>query len=204
MKRSKSGRSAISSRKHTGSSALTGRYVTVAKHGKNRSTADVVAAVAARAAADEGFAAVLGELAEIPTTPAGHTTSATAAAVNDARRRVLYDEFKAHAVTTDAARKLLGFARPQNLHTDRQRRRVLGQTLGNATYFPAWQFSGGAYRADLARIFELLGRNADDAVIADRIMRLAHDDLGGRSIADTIDDPVLGPTAWVILAEAGR
>lgn len=180
------------------------RSKTVPGQTKERSIADVVAAVAARAAADDRFAAILGDLADIPTTPAEETTSATAASINSARRRALHDEFKAHALPTAAAQQLLGFARPQNLHTDRQRRRVLGQTFGNTTYFPAWQFNGGAYRADLSRIIELLGRVADDALIADRVMRLVHDDLGGRSIADTIDDPTLGPTAWVILTEAGR
>ncbi len=164
----------------------------------------VLAKVTARAETDGDFLRLLDLIADAPARPAGDTIPFAAHAVNGSRRRVLHDDFKAHSLTTEAARKLLGAARAQNLHTARQRRRLIGRTFGNVTYLPAWQFDGGAVRADLARIIELLGHYADDAVVADRLMRLPREDLDGRSIIDALGAPRWAPTAWVVLADSSR
>lgn len=85
----------------------------------------------------------------------------------------------------------------------RSRGKLLGAAVGNQTWFPAWQFDGDRLRADLPRILELLGRFTDDAVAADRIMRLAHDELGRRSIAEALSRPRTAETAWRLLAALG-
>ena len=164
----------------------------------------VVDKIAARAATDLDFRRVLDLIADLPARPAGQTVAYAAQAVNGARRRAMHDEFMARSLTTEAARQLLGAPRAQNLHTARQRGRLIGQTFGNVTYFPAWQFDGGAIRPDLARILDGLGRYADDAVVADRVMRLPREELDGRSIIDGIDDSRLAPTAWIVLADSSH
>ncbi len=175
-----------------------------AHKGSGTGTADVVRKAADRAKRDKVFARLLAALIEAPTGPAGATAAGAVGALNDARPRGLHDDFKAHALTTDEARQVLRLPRPQNLHTARQRGRLIGRTFGNVTYYPSWQFDGGAVRANLSRILELLGRYTDDAVAADRVMRLEREDLGDRSIIEAIDDPKLAASAWVFLADSGR
>lgn len=171
---------------------------------KVRRGVSVVDKIAARAATDVDFRRVLDLVADLPARPADEPVAYAARAVNGARRRVMHDEFRAQALTTEAARQLLGVARAQNLHTARQRGSLIGQTFGNVTYYPAWQFDDGAIRSDLAQILQALGRYADDAVIADRVMRLPREDLDGRSIIDALDDARLGPTAWIVLADSSH
>ena len=86
----------------------------------------------------------------------------------------------------------------------RSRGQLLGRTIGNATLFPAWQLQGGALRDDLpSPARRRSAGSADDAVAADRVMRLRRDELGGRSLADALDQPKRAATAWNLLGALG-
>ena len=70
-------------------------------------------------------------------------------------------------------------------------------------HFTAWQFDDERLRPDLPRILELLARFTSDPLAADRIMRMKHDELGGRSIAEALRETRTADTAWRILASVG-
>jgi hypothetical protein len=76
---------------------------------------------------------------------------------------------------------------------------LIGRTLGNTTFFPAWQFESGALRPDLPALLQRLERFTTDAVAADRVMRLPRDELAGRCLAESLDDP----QAWELLDRLG-
>lgn len=73
--------------------------------------------------------------------------------------------------------------------------------IGNATWFPSWQFSGGRLRDDLPRILERLRQFTTDPVASDRVMRLVRDDLGGLTISAALEDSQWSSAAWDVLAE---
>jgi hypothetical protein len=123
--------------------------------------------------------------------------------LNESRRDWLLAEFRAEALTADGVRRLLGVGSRQAVHALRQRGRLMGRTLGNTTWFPAWQFAGGALRPDLPALLERLRRYSSDAVAADRVMRLARPELDGRSLAETVDDPHSADVAWGLLDRLG-
>jgi hypothetical protein len=107
-----------------------------------------------------------------------------ASRLNESRRESVLAEFRSGSLTADGVRRLLGLQSRQAIHQLRQRGRLIGRTLGNTTWFPAWQFTGGALRADLPAVLERLRRFSTDAVAADRIMRLPREELDGRSLAE--------------------
>src|SRR5688500_17794815 len=137
-----------------------------------------------RATREPAFATVLEAILDAPTEDAAELTHVAAHQVNDARRQQAMEEFRAGALTTAAVQHPPGRSRAQSTHFRRGRCKLLGRTSGNATWFPAWQLQGGALRDDLPRLLTALGPFRDDAVAADRAMRLRRDELGGRSLAD--------------------
>ncbi|TFV59529.1 hypothetical protein E4P42_08220 [Mycobacterium sp. PS03-16] len=146
---------------------------------------------------------VLDALRDAPTGPHGTLERSAAHTLNEQRRAVLIAEFIEGALSTAQVQTQLAYASPQAVHRLRTRKRLIGAAVGNTTWFPAWQFDGGRLRADLPRILELLTRYTDDAVAADRIMRLQREDLGDTSIAEALDHPVTAAAAWRALTALG-
>lgn len=126
-----------------------------------------------------------------------------ASVLNEARGESVLAEFRAGSLTADGVRQLLGLRSRQAVHQLRQRGRLLGRTLGNTTWFPGWQFAGGAIRPDLPGVLDRLRRFSTDAVAADRVMRLPREELDGRSIAEALDAPSSTELAWVLLDRLG-
>lgn len=143
------------------------------------------------------------ELVEAPTSTAGTFTRASASAVNHQRRDEARRQFLDNALATADVQRMLRLRTPQAVHRLHSRGKLIGRQIGNATWFPAWQFRDGERRADLDEILAALGRFTSDAMAADRIMRLARDELGGQSIADSLDRPRKRAAAWSILDAVG-
>lgn len=162
--------------------------------------ADAVTRAGQRAVQDQAFAGALLELVQAPTTAAGTYSRPAADALNRARRADARSEFLAAALDTAAVQHLLGLRTPQAVHRLRSRGKLLGRQIGNATWFPAWQFGDGARRDDLDELLTLLTRFSTDAIAADRVMRLQRDELSGASIAESLDRPRKAATARAILA----
>jgi hypothetical protein len=159
--------------------------------------------VAARAQRDSGFARVLDALLAAPTAPQGTLERIAANKLNTQRRTALVQDFVDGSMPTPDAQALLGLRTPQAVHRLRTRGKLLGAAVGNRTWFPAWQFDDDRLRPDLPRIFELLARFTSDPLAADRIMRMKHDELGGRSIAEALRDAQTADTAWRMLTSVG-
>jgi hypothetical protein len=165
--------------------------------------APLVREIEARARRDARFAEVLDALLEAPTGPHGSLQLSAARTLNEQRRDAVVAGFVDGALPTSRVQELLGYASPQAVHRLRTRGRLIGSAVGNQTWFPAWQFESGRLRAELPRILELLKRYTVDPVVADRVMRLEHDDLGGTSIADALRHPATSGAAWRMLASLG-
>lgn len=124
--------------------------------------------------------------------------------VNTQRREGVLEEFKTGSWTTDEVlREVPRFRTRQAVHALRTRGRLLGRTIGNATFFPRWQFDDGDVRLDLGEILEALLRFSADAVAGDRVMRLPREELRGRSIAESLTRPREQRLAWHLLGAAG-
>jgi hypothetical protein len=164
-------------------------------------SAQVIARAEARARLDPDFADLLAHLVDAPTSAAGEYERVAARQISDRRRRDALDEFLASALPTSDVQALLHLGTPQAVHRMRSRGRLIGLQLGNHTWFPAWQFSGGDLRPDLPLILERLAAFTTDPVAADRVMRLVREDLDGSSIAGALDRPERAGAAWSALAE---
>lgn len=166
---------------------------------------DLLARVAAEARRDpEGVRPVLQVLVgEEPEVGAGRLRP-VASRLNDARVAAAHDEFRSGALTTDDVRRRLELRSRQAVHALRDRGRLVGRTFGNATLFPAWQFDGPGLRADLSALLEALRRFTTDAVACDRVMRLPRPELGGTSLAESLDDPRRRELAWALLDRLGE
>jgi hypothetical protein len=127
----------------------------------------------------------------------------TAARVGQNRRLSALNAFKAEALTTAAVAEHLGVATPQAVHQMRGRGKLLGRTIGNVTYHPAWQFTDAGLRVELGEILRAITAFTTDAVAADRIMRLPREELHGRCVAEALDDPEQADDAWRILHRLG-
>lgn len=124
--------------------------------------------------------------------------------VNAERRQAALDEFKAGAWTTeDVLRNIRRFRSRQAVHALRARERLVGRTIGNATWFPRWQFSAGDLRHELSTLLDALSQFSNDAVACDRVMRVPRPELNGRSIAEALDRPREQRLAWRILNAVG-
>jgi hypothetical protein len=165
--------------------------------------APLVRQVEERARRDSGFAQILHALIGAPTVPHGTLEHIAARKLNDQRRASVVQDFVKGAVPTSKVQQLLGFRSPQAVHRLRSRGKVLGVAVGNQTWFPAWQFDKDRLRPDLPRILELLARFTSDPLAADRIMRIAHDELAGKSIAEALRRTKTADTAWRMLAALG-
>lgn len=156
-----------------------------------------------RATREPAFATVLEAILDAPTAGAGELARVAAREVNDVRRRQALEEFRAGALSTAEVQERLGRSSAQSVHVLRSRGKLIGRKIGSATWFPAWQLQGGSLREDLPRLLAALGRFTDDAVAADRIMRLRRDELGGRSLAEALDQPKRAAAAWNLLGALG-
>lgn len=163
----------------------------------------MLARVGRRASEDPAFAGILAVLVDAPTGGAGQYVRETARELNSRRIDQTVAEFKAAALVTSDVQGLLGLGTPQAVHQLRRRHKVIGLQLGNATWFPAWQFEPGRLRPELGLILESLDRFTTDPIAADRVMRLVRADLDGRSISDALGDERLAPTASAILDSLG-
>jgi hypothetical protein len=167
------------------------------------SVAKTTARVIERAQSDPAFAEVLAALVDAPRGGVAEYRRAAARALNAQRLAEIREDFKATALVTADVQRLLGLGTPQAVHRLRSRGRVIGLAMGNATYFPAWQFIDGRIRPDLAELLESMHEFTSDVISIDRVMRLPHDDLDGQSIAEVLDDKRLRPAANNILNELG-
>jgi len=159
--------------------------------------------VAARARRDARFARVVDALLDAPTAPQGKLERIAAHNLNDERRAALVGDFVEGSMRTAEVQRLLGLQTPQAVHRLRTRGKLLGAAVGNQTWFPTWQFDADRVRRDLPRILDLLARFTSDPVAADRIMRITHDELGGRSIAEALRNGKTAETAWPMLTSVG-
>jgi hypothetical protein len=159
--------------------------------------------LAERAQEDSGFAEILDALLDAPTAPQGTLERLAASSLNDERRSALVRDFIEASIPTPQVQSQLGLKSPQAVHRLRSRGKLLGSTVGNQTWFPAWQFDDGRLRPDLPRILELLTQFTSDPLAGDRIMRLRHDALKGSSIAAALRRPETADTAWRMLAAVG-
>ena len=157
-----------------------------------------------RAAREPAFATVLEAILEAPTADSRELTHVAAQQVNDVRRQQALAEFREGSLSTAEVRERLGpveravrarAAQPWAAHRAHHRQRHL---------VPRLAAPGRRLRADLPQLLDALGRFTDDAVAADRVMRLRRDELGGKSLAAALDDPKRAATAWNLLGALGR
>jgi hypothetical protein len=163
----------------------------------------LVSQVEERVRRDPDFAKLLDALIDVPTVPMEELEHIAARKLNNERRDGLMGGFRAGAIPTREVQSRLGYETPQAVHELRRRGKVLGVTVGNNTWFPAWQFEDGRLRSDLPAILKLLAQFTTDAVVADRIMRIKRDDLGGTSMSDALRRKKTADTAWRLLASVG-
>ncbi len=165
--------------------------------------AALVRKVEARARRDSGFAEVLDALLKAPSAPYVRLERVAADRLNRQRRAAVTREFVEGAFSTSDVQSLLGFTSPQAVHQLRRRGKLLGVAVGNQTWFPAWQFEDDRLLPDLPRILDLLAQFTSDAMSADRVMRITHDEIGGTSIAEALRHPDTAETAWQMLTAIG-
>ncbi|OBK19338.1 type II secretion system F family protein [Mycobacterium asiaticum] len=163
----------------------------------------LVTQVEERVRRDPGFAKLLDALLDVPTVPLAELERVAARKLNNERRDGMMSDFRTGAIPTREVQSRLGYETPQAVHELRRRGKVLGLTVGNNTWFPAWQFHEGRLRPDLPEILELLARFTSDPVVADRIMRIKRDELDGASISEALRRKKTADTAWQLLTAVG-
>lgn len=163
----------------------------------------LVSQVEERVRRDPDFAKLLDTLLDVPTVPMEELERIAARKLNSERRDGVLSDFRAGALPTREVQSRLGYETPQAVHELRRRGKVLGVTVGNNTWFPAWQFDGGRLRPDLPQILVLLARFTSDPVVADRIMRIKRDELAGASISEALRRKKTANTAWQLLSAVG-
>jgi hypothetical protein len=163
----------------------------------------LVSQVEERVRRDPDFAKLLDGLLDVPTMPMEELELVAARNLNSERRDGLMGGFRAGAIPTREVQTRLGYETPQAVHELRRRGKVLGATVGNNTWFPAWQFQDGRLRSDLPEILKLLAQFTTDPVVADRIMRIKRDDLGGASMSEALRRKKTADVAWQLLASVG-
>ena len=112
-------------------------------------------------------------------------------------------DFVEGSLPTPKVQAIPGLGSPQEVHRLRSRGKLIGAAVGNQTWFPAWQFESDRIWADLPRVLEFVGHFSRDPLAADRVMRLAQDDLDGLSIVEALRQPALEEDAWRLLAAVG-
>jgi hypothetical protein len=156
-----------------------------------------------RARRDPDFADLIAELLEAPTSPRGKLELVAARSLNEDRRSGLMTDFLDGAISTREVQFRLGYESPQAIHQLRRRGQLLGVTVGNNTWFPAWQFETDSVRSDLPEILDLLARFTSDAVVSDRIMRIKREELAGSSLSEALRRKKTASTARQMLAALG-
>jgi hypothetical protein len=111
-----------------------------------------------------------------------------AATLADQRETAALESFLANALpTSEVIDRVRSWNDRRTIASARRRRRLLGLTVGRATYHPDWQFTRSGVRRDLSAVIgPLLDASADDPVLADQIMRTARPELDGRSLVDLL------------------
>ncbi|OBJ86658.1 hypothetical protein [Mycobacterium asiaticum] len=163
----------------------------------------LVTQVEERVRRDPDFARLLDTLLDVPTVPLEQLERVAARKLNNERRAGMMGDFRTGAIPTREVQSRLGYETPQAVHELRRRGKVLGVTVGNNTWFPAWQFQDGRLRSDLPEILKSLARFTSDPVAADRIMRIKREELGGVSISEGLRRKKTADTAWQLLAAVG-
>ncbi|ORA16145.1 hypothetical protein [Mycobacterium asiaticum] len=163
----------------------------------------LVTQVEERVRRDPDFARLLDALVDVPTVPLEQLERVAARKLNNERRAGMMGDFRTGAIPTREVQSRLGYETPQAVHELRRRGKVLGVTVGNNTWFPAWQFQDGRLRSDLPEILKSLARFTSDPVAADRIMRIKREELGGVSISEGLRRKKTADTAWQLLAAVG-
>lgn len=163
----------------------------------------LVTQVEERVRRDPDFARLLDALLDVPTVPLEQLERVAARKLNNERRAGMMGDFRAGAIPTRDVQARLGYETPQAVHELRRRGKVLGVTVGNNTWFPAWQFQDGRLRSDLPQILTALARFTSDPVAADRIMRIKREELDGASISEGLRRKKTSDTAWRLLAALG-
>lgn len=165
---------------------------------------DLINRIGHLAAEDPAVRSVLQVLVgDRPTDPASF--SKTARAVNEERLRVTLDEFIDGALrTSEVVERLPGITTRAGVLQKRDRKKLLSRKIGRDTYFPAWQFGAEGLRHDLPRLLNgLRAYIGDDAVAADRVMRLRREELGGHSLDDALRSRDDIDVAWRIIDSLG-
>jgi hypothetical protein len=163
----------------------------------------LVSQVEERARRDPDFAELLEELLDAPTAPREQLELVAARKLNLERRGGLMRDFLDGAISTREVQSRLGYDSPQAIHQLRRRGQLLGMTIGNNTWFPAWQFETDRVRPDLPEILTLLARFTSDPVAGDRIMRIKREDLAGTSISQALRRKKTTTTARQMLTALG-
>ena len=111
-----------------------------------------------------------------------------AATLADQRESAALESFLATALSSSEVIARVGsWNDRRTLSSARQRRQLLGLTIGRETYHPDWQFTRAGLRHDLGAVIgPLLDAAADDPLLADQIMRTPRSELDGRSLADLL------------------
>lgn len=120
-----------------------------------------------------------------PVTPTSHQV---ARVVNAERGAELREAFTADALSSREVAELLDVADHRAVAGRRSRGTLLGWTIGNETYHPAWQFADVGTVPGLTAVVKALGEVTGSVLVADRIMRREREDLDGRSLADLLAD----------------
>lgn len=166
---------------------------------------DLMDRVAAMAETDPATRSVLQVLVgERPTDVA--SLGSVARTVNEERRRVAVDDFVSASLrTSEVLARLPGVTTRQAVSKMRLSGTLMGRRVGKETYFPAWQFGPAGRSNDLPRVLRALRRFVDDdAVAADRVMRLEREELGGMSLVDALGSRRETADAWRILDGLGE
>jgi hypothetical protein len=125
--------------------------------------------------------------------------------LNESRRKTSLEEFMAGSLTTEAVmQRLPSVTTRQGVHRLRERGKLMARTVGNASWFPTWQFGDHGLREDLDQILAAIRRYTGDAVAADRIMRLPRQELRGRTLSEALDSPRQRARAWQLLLAIGH
>lgn len=106
--------------------------------------------------------------------------------LNADRAAELRAAFIADALTSRQVAELLGVADHRAVAARRSRHTLLGWTIGNETYHPAWQFTDAGLVPGADTVVRALAEVTSSPLIADRIMRRERDDLEGRSLGELL------------------
>ncbi|MEO6712479.1 MAG: hypothetical protein ABIM89_03505 [Mycobacteriales bacterium] len=152
------------------------------------SPAELMRRVAARATADpDSVLPVLRMLVgEDEPEDVDEVVVAAAEVVNARRLAKARRTFMAGSLTSEQVGEQIGGASRQAVAARRARGGLLGSTVGTTAYHPRWQFTAEGVVPGLGRVLDALREIRASPLSADALMRTAHADLAGRSLADLL------------------